>query len=122
MHFRGRLVRVEACILNGSGVEVTAFNVAPVPPKPQFVSCPFVKRQMYRQTHAGRKAYMCALPAGVFFSVVSVMKTSMLLPNRSWMPWVQAGTLDFLCRLSDVLLAIEACGLFLLPCPATAKQ
>lgn len=105
-----------SCVVNGSGVDVAAFAVAPVPPEPHFLLIARLlgDKGVREYTQAAQRTR--ALYPQVRFSLVGWLDENPDAIAQSELDaWVQAGTLDFLGRLSDVRPAIEDCSVYVLP-------
>lgn len=108
----------ESSVVNGSGVDTAQFNVAPLPSTRalrflligrllgdkgvrEYVRAAELVKQQYPETQ---------------FDLVGWIDAN---PNTVTQPeldkWVQAGTINYLGRLSDVRPAIEKCSVYVLP-------
>jgi glycosyltransferase involved in cell wall biosynthesis len=105
-----------SCVVNGSGVDVAAFAVAPVPPRPHFLLIARLLGDKGVREYAQAAQRTLALYPQARFSLVGWLDENPDAIAQSELDaWVQAGTLDFLGRLSDVRPAIEACSVYVLP-------
>lgn len=105
-----------SCVVNGSGVDVSAFAVAVLPPAPHFLLIARLLgdkgvREYAQAAHRTRALY----PQAQFSLVGWIDENPDAIAQAELDAWVQAGTLDFLGRLSDVRPAIQACSVFVLP-------
>ena len=106
----------QVCVVNGSGVDVAAFAVAPVPPVPHFLLIARLLGDKGVREYAQAAQRTRALYPQARFSLVGWLDEHPDAIAQSELDaWVQAGTLDFLGRLSDVRPAIEACSVYVLP-------
>ena len=105
-----------SCVVNGSGVDVAAFAVAPLPPAPHFLLIARLLGDKGVREYAQAAQRTRALYPQARFSLVGWLDENPDAIAQSELDaWVQAGTLDFLGRLSDVRPAIEACSVYVLP-------
>jgi glycosyltransferase involved in cell wall biosynthesis len=108
--------RAQSCVVNGSGVDLAAFAVAPLPPAPHFLLIARLLgdkgvREFAQAAQRTRSLY----PQARFSLVGWLDENPSAISQAELDSWVQAGTLDFLGRLSDVRPAIEACSVYVLP-------
>jgi glycosyltransferase involved in cell wall biosynthesis len=104
------------CVVNGSGVDVAAFAVAPLPHGPHFLLIARLLGDKGVREYAEAAQRTRALHPQARFSLVGWLDENPDAITQSELDaWVQAGTLDFLGRLSDVRPAIEACSVYVLP-------
>lgn len=106
-----------SCVVNGSGVDVVAFAVAPLPPGPPcflLVARLLGDKGVREYAQAARRVR--SLHPGVRCLLVGWIDTN---PDAIAQPeldaWVAEGTLEFLGRLSDVRPAIAQCSVYVLP-------
>ena len=105
-----------SCVVNGSGVDVAAFAVAPLPPKPHFLLIARLLGDKGVREYAKAAQITRALYPQALFSLVGWIDENPDAISQSELDaWVQSGTLDYLGRLSDVRPAIEACSVYVLP-------
>lgn len=105
-----------SCVVNGSGVDVADFAVAPVPPEPHFLLIARLLGDKGVREYAQAAQRTRALYPQARFSLVGWLDENPDAIAQSELDsWVQAGTLDFLGRLSDVRPAIAACSVYVLP-------
>ena len=105
------------CVVNGSGVDVAAFSVAPLPPEaPSFL---LIARllgdkglreyvQAARRIRAVHPGVRCALVGWIDFNPDAISQAELD-------SWVNEGSVEFLGRLSDVRPAIADCSVYVLP-------
>lgn len=105
-----------SCVVNGSGVDLEAFAVAPVPPVPHFL---LIARLLgdkgVREFAQAAKRTRALYPQARFSLVGWLDENPDAIAQSELDAWVQTGTLDFLGHLSDVRPAIEACSVYVLP-------
>jgi len=105
-----------SCVVNGSGVDVSAFAVAQLPPEPHFLLIARLLGDKGVREYAQAAQRTRALYPQSRFSLVGWLDENPdAIAQTELDAWVQAGTLDFLGRLSDVRPAIEACSVYVLP-------
>ncbi len=105
------------CVVNGSGGDVGAFAVAPLPPGPpcflliaRLLGDKGVREyaQAARRIRAAHPAVRCQLVGWIDSNPDAIAQSELDA-------WVADGTLEFLGRLSDVRPAIAACSVYVLP-------
>jgi glycosyltransferase involved in cell wall biosynthesis len=105
-----------SCVVNGSGVDVSAFAVAPLSPEPHFLLIARLLRDKGVREYAQAAELTRALYPEARFSLVGWLdENPNAITQAELDAWVQAGTLDYLGRLSDVRPAIKACSVYVLP-------
>lgn len=105
-----------SCVVNGSGVDVAAFAVVPVPPVPHFLLIARLLGDKGVREYAQAAQRIRSLYPQARFSLVGWLDENPDAIAQSELDaWVQAGTLDFWGRLSDVRPAIEVCSVYVLP-------
>ncbi len=105
------------CVVNGSGVDVAAFSVAPLPPGPPcFLLIARLLGDKGVREYAQAACRIRALHPGVRCQLVGWIDTNPdAIAQHELDTWVEEGTLEFLGRLSDVRPAIAACSVYVLP-------
>lgn len=107
---------IPSCVVNGSGVDVSAFPVAPLPSAPCFL---LIARLLgdkgVREYALAAQRIRLSYPAVRFSLVGWIDENPNAISQKELDAWVKAGTLDFWGRLSDVRPAIEACSVYVLP-------
>lgn len=105
------------CVVNGSGVDVGAFTVAPLPPGPPcFLLIARLLGDKGVREYAQAARRVRALHPGVRCLLVGWIDTNPdAIGQHELDAWVQEGTLEFLGRLQDVRPAIAACSVYVLP-------
>lgn len=107
---------IPSCVVNGSGVDLTAFAVAPLPPEPHFLLIARLLGDKGVREYAQAAQRTRALYPQARFSLVGWLDENPdSITQDELDAWVQAGTVNFLGRLSDVRPAIEACSVYVLP-------
>lgn len=107
---------IPSCVVNGSGVDVAAFAVAPVPPAPHFLLIARLLGDKGVREYVQAAQRTRALYPQARFSLVGWLDENPDAITQSELDdWVKTGTLDFLGRLSDVRPAIKACSVYVLP-------
>lgn len=105
------------CIVNGSGVDVAAFNVVPLvagPPVFLLVARLLGDKGVREYAQAARR--IRAMHPSVRFLLVGWIDTNPnAIAQHELDTWVSDGSLEFLGRLSDVRPAIAACTVYVLP-------
>ena len=106
-----------SCVVNGSGVNVAAFSVAPLPPGPPcFLLIARLLGDKGVREYAQAARRVRAIHPDVRCQLVGWIDTNPDSINQNELDaWVQDGTLEFLGRLSDVRPAIAACSVYVLP-------
>lgn len=106
-----------SCVVNGSGVDVGSFTVAPLPPGPPrflLVGRLLGDKGVREYAEAARRVH--ALYPGVRFALVGWIDSN---PNSITQAeldtWVNEGSVEFLGRLSDVRPAIADSSVYVLP-------
>lgn len=103
-------------VVNGSGVDVAAFAVVPVPAEPHFLLIARLLGDKGVREYALAAQRIKAVHPAVQFSLVGWLDENPdAIAQAELDAWVQSGTLDFLGRLSDVRPAIAACSVYVLP-------
>ncbi|UIF91638.1 glycosyltransferase family 4 protein [Cupriavidus sp. UYPR2.512] len=106
-----------SCIVNGSGVDVASFEVAPLPDDgPRFLLIARLLGDKGVREYAEAARRIRARGAGARFSLVGWIDASPdAIAQDELDAWVADGTVDFLGRLSDVRPAIAGCNVYVLP-------
>jgi glycosyltransferase involved in cell wall biosynthesis len=105
------------CVVNGSGVDVGAFAVAPLPPGPPcFLLIARLLGDKGVREYAQAARRVRALHPGVRCLLVGWIDTNPdAFAQHELDAWVQEGAIEFLGRLQDVRPAIAACSVYVLP-------
>lgn len=104
-------------VVNGSGVDVGAFRVAPLPPGlPSFLLIARLLGDKGVREYAQAAQRVRAQHPGVRCLLVGWIDTNPdAIAQHELDAWVADGTLEFWGRLSDVRPAIAACSVYVLP-------
>lgn len=105
------------CVVNGSGVDVGAFAVAPLPPGPPcFLLMARLLGDKGVREYAQAAQRVRAQHPGVRCLLVGWIDTNPdAIARQELDTWVANGSLEFLGRLQDVRPAIAACSVYVLP-------
>ncbi len=106
-----------SCVVNGSGVDVASFNVAPLPPGPprflliaRLLGDKGVREyaQVARRIRAAHPDVQCVLVGWIDSNPDAIAQHELDA-------WVAEGSIEFLGRLADVRPAIADCSVYVLP-------
>jgi glycosyltransferase involved in cell wall biosynthesis len=106
-----------SCVVNGSGVDVSSFTVAPIPPGPlRFLLIARLLGDKGVREYALAAQRVRAVYPSVTFALVGWLDTNPdSVTQQELDAWVAQGSVEFLGRLSDVRVAIAACSVYVLP-------
>ncbi len=109
--------RTRSVVVNGSGVDLTSFNVVPLPVgQPRFL---LIARLLgdkgVREYAIAAQRIKSLYPEAQFFLVGWIDENPDAISKAELNAWVKAGTLNYLGRLQDVRPAIAQCSVFVLP-------
>lgn len=105
-----------SCVVNGSGVDLSAFAVAPLPSEPHFLLIARLLGDKGVREYAQAAQRTRAIYPQAKFSLVGALdENPNSIDQEELDTWVQAGTMNYWGRLSDVRPAIEACSVYVLP-------
>jgi glycosyltransferase involved in cell wall biosynthesis len=113
-----RLVRgQEQCVLlNGIGVDLSAFRPAPLPARPTVLMIArLLKDKGVREYVAAARIVRAKYPDVAFHLLGRQDSHPDAITDRDLQAWVQEGLIEYLGWLDDVRPAIAACTLFVLP-------
>lgn len=103
-------------VVNGSGVDVAEYDVAPLPEAPHFL---LIARLLgdkgVREYAEAARRIRAQYPQAVFSLVGWIDETPDAIAQQELDGWVADGTCNYLGRLSDVRPAIAACTVYVLP-------
>lgn len=105
-----------SCVVNGSGVDVDEYPVAPLPAAPHFL---LIARLLgdkgVREYAAAARRVREHHPQATFSLVGWIDDNPDAIAQQELDGWVADGTLDYLGHLGDVRPAIAACNVYVLP-------
>lgn len=105
-----------SCVLNGSGVDLSQYVSTPVPKGPHFLLIARLLGDKGVREYAQAAQRTRALYPQAQFSLVGwIDENPNAIAQSELDAWVQAGTLNYLGRLSDVRPALASCSVFVLP-------
>ncbi|WP_042880473.1 glycosyltransferase family 4 protein [Cupriavidus necator] len=106
-----------SCIVNGSGVDVASFQVAPLPDDgPRFLLIARLLGDKGVREYAEAARRVRTRRASARFSLAGFIDTSPdAIAQHELDAWIADGTVDYLGRLSDVRPAIAGCNVYVLP-------
>lgn len=110
--------KANTCVVNGSGVDITKFNVAPLIEydEPRFLMIARLLGDKGVREYAKAALQVKQHYPDVQFDLVGNLDSNPTSISQSELDeWTSAGTLNFLGRLNDVRPAIEACSVYVLP-------
>lgn len=103
-------------VVNGSGVDVAEYSVAPLPDRPCFL---LIARLLgdkgVREYAQAAQIVKAVYPEVVFRLVGWIDDNPDAITQRELDQWVGSGLLEFLGRLDDVRPAISDCSVYVLP-------
>lgn len=106
-----------SCVVNGSGVDVGSFTVAPLPPgSPRFLLIARLLGDKGVREYAQAARRIRAAHPGVRFALVGCIDSNPGTVSQAELDaWVAEGNIACLGRLSDVRPAIADCNVYVLP-------
>ncbi len=103
-------------VVNGSGVDVAAFGVAPLPSNVRFLLIArLLGEKGVREYATAARRIRQANPAVSFGLVGWIDQGPDAIHESELEEWIQEGALDYLGRLDDVRPAIAECSVYVLP-------
>ncbi|SFM82597.1 glycosyltransferase family 4 protein [Marinobacter pelagius] len=103
-------------VVNGSGVDVADYSLAPLPEKPSFL---LIARLLgdkgVREYAQAARLVKAQYPDAVFRLVGWIDNNPDAISQHELDEWVSSGTLEFLGKLADVRPAIADCNVYVLP-------
>lgn len=110
--------QAKTCVVNGSGVDVTQFEVAPFSEQPALrflLIARLLGDKGVREYAQAAEQVKQQYPNAQFDLVGWIDANPNTITQLELDQWVAAGTVNFLGRLSDVRLAIQASSVYVLP-------
>lgn len=109
-------VDVPSCVVNGSGVDVADYAVAPLPDKPSFL---LIARLLgdkgVREYAQAAQRVKAQYPSAVFRLVGWIDDNPDAISQQELDEWVHTGIVEFLGKFADVRPAIADCNVYVLP-------
>ncbi|MGF2735340.1 glycosyltransferase family 4 protein [Marinobacter sp. DUT-1] len=109
-------VSIPSCMVNGSGVDVADYSLAPLPAEPSFL---LIARLLgdkgVREYAQAAKMVKAQHPNAVFRLVGWIDGNPDAISQQELDEWVNSGTLKFLGKLADVRPAIANSNVYVLP-------
>ncbi|MBJ6137343.1 glycosyltransferase family 4 protein [Marinobacter litoralis] len=107
---------IPSCVVNGSGVDVADYALAPLPEKPSFLLIARLlgDKGVREYAQAARKVKV-EYPDAVFRLVGWIDDNPEAISQQELDEWVNTGIVEFLGKLADVRPAIEDCNVYVLP-------
>lgn len=104
-------------VVNGSGVDLSEFSVAPLPSGPThfLMISRLLGDKGVREFAQAAQCIRVSNPHVIFSLVGWIDDNPDAISQAELDEWVTSGTLDYLGRLQDVRPAIAQCGVFVLP-------
>ncbi|MGV1015871.1 MAG: glycosyltransferase family 4 protein [Fluviibacter phosphoraccumulans] len=108
---------VRSCILNGSGVDLSTFVVAPIPTGgPHFLLIARLLGDKGVREYVAAACLVKAQYPQFKFSLVGWIDSNPdAIPQSELDQWIHDGVIDYLGRMEDVRPAIAACSVYVLP-------
>jgi len=108
--------KTKSCVVNGSGVDVMAFRVAPLPAKTHFLLIARLLGDKGIREYVLAAQRISALSPRAQFSLVGWIDDGPdAIPQSELNSWVRDSAINYLGRLSDVRPAIASCSVYVLP-------
>ena len=106
-----------SCVVNGSGVDVSSFRVAPLPlGPPRFLLMARLLGDKGVREYAQAAGRVCAVHPGVRFALVGWIDSNPNAITQAELDtWINEGSVEFLGRLADVRPAIADSNVYVLP-------
>lgn len=107
---------IPSCVVNGSGVDVADYALAPLPEKPSFLLIARLlgDKGVREYAQAARKV-KAQYPDAVFRLVGWIDDNPDAISQQELDEWVNSGTVEFLGKLADVRPAIADSNVYVLP-------
>ena len=105
-----------SCVVNGSGVDLAAYAVTPLPAGHRFLLIARLlgDKGVREYAEAARRIHM-EHPSAVFALVGWIDENPDSIRQRELDSWIAEGSVKYLGRLSDVRQAIADCNVYVLP-------
>ena len=108
--------KTPSCVVNGSGVDVAQYAVAPLPVVPRFLLIARLLGDKGVREYVDAARRVRALHPDALFSLVGwVDENPDAIKQQELDAWVADGTVEYLGRLKDVRPAIVDCSVYVLP-------
>lgn len=106
-----------SCVVNGSGVDVTSFQITPIQPGSQrFLLIARLLGDKGVREYAQAAQRIRSLHPDVTFTLVGwIDQNPNAIEQHELNAWIDEGTLHYLGQLTDVRPAIAACSVYVLP-------
>lgn len=107
---------IPSCVVNGSGVDVADYALAPLPQNPSFLLIARLlgDKGVREYAQAARKV-KAQYPDSIFRLVGWIDDNPDAIGQLELDEWVSSGTVEFLGKLADVRPAIADCNVYVLP-------
>ncbi|MWJ28496.1 glycosyltransferase [Halomonas sp. ZH2S] len=107
---------VPSCVVNGSGVDVADYSLAPLPEKPSFLLIARLLGDKGVREYAKAASKVRAQHPQASFKLVGWIDDNPdAIAQHELDEWVSSGALEFLGKLADVRPAIADCNVYVLP-------
>lgn len=107
---------IPSCVVNGSGVDVAGYAVAPLTDKPSFL---LIARLLgdkgVREYAQAAQKIKSKYPDAVFRLVGWIDDNPDAISRHELDEWVSTGAIEFLGKLADVRPAVSDCNVYVLP-------
>ncbi|AEC21752.1 glycosyl transferase [Pusillimonas sp. T7-7] len=105
-----------SCIVNGSGVDLDRYQVAPLPRAPHFLLIARLLGDKGVREYAAAAEHMRARHPECIFSLAGWIDDNPdAIAQTELQGWIDAGHINYLGRLQDVRPAIADCNVYVLP-------
>lgn len=107
---------VSSCVVNGSGVDISAFDVTPLPAETRFLLIARLlgDKGVREYVEAARKV-RARYPEAVFSLVGWIDVNPDAIRQDELDAWIKEGVIEYIGRLKDVRPAIAGCSVYVLP-------
>jgi glycosyltransferase involved in cell wall biosynthesis len=108
--------KTTAVVVNGSGVDVTSFDIAPLPQQPNFLLIARLLGDKGVREYVQAAVFIKKIYPDTVFSLVGwIDENPDAITQRELEQWIEDGVITFHGRLSDVRPAIADCSVYVLP-------